>query len=517
MADASRVSNGVRDTVLAMGLAAVPLMLHLLTNTQYGYFRDEFYYIACSAHLDFGYVDHPPLSILMLAVERWLLGDSLSAIRFLPAVAGALLVLLTAAITRALGGGRFAQGLAALAVVVAPFYLAVGNFFSMNVLEPLFWMMAAYLLVRIVNTGNSRLWLAFGVVAGLGLENKHSMLLFGCGVLVALLLTPQRKYLRDGWLWLGAVTAALLFLPNILWEAGLGWPTLEFMHNAQTYKIAPMSPVELLVQQILMLQPLTLPLWLAGIWYYLFSRHGQRYRLCGWIYVVVLAVCILQRTKAYYLAPIYPLLLAAGAIVFERLTQRSDRGWLRPACISALAIGGIITAPLALPVLPADTLVRYARFLHLGESAKGATSETAKLGELPQYFADMFGWEDVVEAVARAYESLPVEERRKAAIYVGNYGEAGAIDVLGKARHLPPAISGHNNYWLWGPGDYSGEVVIVLGGPSQDLESLFEKVERVGTVRCGYCMPFENDRSVYVCRGLKRPLKEIWPQLKHYV
>jgi 4-amino-4-deoxy-L-arabinose transferase-like glycosyltransferase len=488
-------------------------MLHLYTNTQYGYFRDEFYYIACSAHLDFGYVDHPPLSILLLAVERWLLGDSLSAIRFLPAVAGALLVLLTAAITRALGGGRFAQGLAGLAVVVAPFYLLVGNFFSMNAFEPLFWMMAAYILICIVDTEQSRLWLLFGIVAGLGVENKHSMLFLGFGVVMALLLTRERKRLLDKWLWLGAGAAALIVLSNVVWEIAHDWPTIEFMRNAQAYKIAALSPIDFVAQQILMMQPLTLPIWMAGLGYF-FSRQGQRYRFCGWIYVVVLAVCILQKTKAYYLAPIYPLLLAAGAIVFERLTQRSERGWVRFACISALAIGGIITAPLALPVLPADTLVRYARLLHLGDSVK---SETAKLGELPQYFADMFGWEEVVEAVARAYENLPVEERRKAAIYVGNYGEAGAIDFLGKARHLPPAISGHNNYWLWGPGDYSGEVVIVLGGPLQDLESLFEKVERVGTVRCGYCMPFENERPVYVCRGLKRPLKEIWPQLKHYV
>ncbi|MFI5397902.1 MAG: ArnT family glycosyltransferase [Candidatus Binatia bacterium] len=516
MADVSKLSNGMRETAVVMGLAAVPFVLHLLTNTQYGYFRDEFYYIACSAHLDFGYVDHPPLSILLLAGVRWLIGDSLSAIRFLPAVAGALLVLLIAAITRALGGGRFAQGLAALAVIVAPFYLAVGNFFSMNAFEPLFWMMAAYVLIRIVDTEHSKLWLLFGIVAGLGVENKHSMLFFGFGVVMALLLTRERKRLLDKWLWLGAGAAAAIILPNVVWEIAHDWPTIEFMRNAQAYKIAALSPVDFVAQQILMMQPLTLPIWLAGLGYF-FSRQGQRYRFCGWIYVVVLAVCIVQKAKPYYLAPIYPLLLAAGAVVFEKVVQRSGREWLRPACISGLAIGGIITAPLALPVLPVDTLVRYARLLHLGEGAKGATSETQKLGELPQYFADMFGWEDVVSAVSIAYESLPAEERAKAVIYASNYGEAGAIEFLGKVRRLPGVVSGHNNYWLWGPGNYSGDVVIVVGGVSRDLESLFEKVERVGAVRCSYCMPFENDQPVYVCRGLRRPLREIWPRLKHYI
>jgi hypothetical protein len=511
-----RTRTATANYGLIGGIAAIPFIVHLLTNTRYGYFRDEFYYIACSQHLDWGYVDHPPLSIALLVLERWLLGDSPPAIRFLPAVAGAALIFLTAMTARELGGGRFAQALAGLAVACAPIYLGLANFFSMNAFEPLFWTAAACILIRIVNTENSKLWLLFGGVAGLGLQNKHSMLFFGFAVAAALLLTRERKRLADKWLWLGAGTAALIFLPNVVWEITHNWPTVEFMRNAQAYKIARLSPIEFLMQQMLMLNPLALPIWLAGLCYF-FSREGRRYQFCGWMYIVLLAVFMVENAKAYYLTPIYPLLLAAGATAIESIARRAHWRWLRVAAPVALVIGGIAAAPLALPVLPVEALIRYGHLLGVAGSVKRTTSETAALGELPQYFADMFGWDEVVSAVARAYESLSAEDRQKAAIFVGNYGEAGAINFLGKSHGLPEAISGHNNYWLWGPGDYSGEVVIVLGYTLEDLKPMFDSVEQAGTVHCKYCMPFENDRPVYICRGLKRPLREIWPRLKRYV
>ena len=504
-------------SAVAVAVGVLPLAAHLLTSTRYGYFRDEFYYIACSQHLDWGYVDHPPLSIALLALERWLLGDSLVAIRLLPALAGAGLVVLTVLLVRELGGGRCAQVLAAVALLVAPYYVAVDNFYSMNAFEPLFWMAAAYTLIRLVNTGNAKLWLVFGLVAGLGLENKHSLLFFGFAVALALLITPQRQHLAGRWVWLGAAIAGLCFLPNIVWQVRHGWPTLEFMHNAQVYKIAALSPPAFLAQQVLMLHPLTLPLWMAGLAYYLVAPGARSYRFCGWVYVILLALMLAERAKPYYLVPIYPLLLAGGAIVIETWTRQPRRQWLRPAYVIVLLIGGIVTAPLALPVLPAESVGWYARWLHLDAGAKSSTAERAELAELPQYFADMFGWDELVAAVARAYDSLPPHDRARAAIYVGNYGEAGAINFLGKARQLPTAISGHNNYWLWGPGNSSGDVVIVVGASREELEPMFASVEEVGRVQCRYCMPFENQRPVYICRALKRPLPELWPQLKRYV
>lgn len=512
-----RLNAAPSGSAVVLALAALTFLVHAATNGAYGYFRDELYYIACSDHLAAGYVDHPPLSILVLALNRALAGDSLFAMRFLPALAGACLVLVTGLLARQLGGGRFAQAVAATAVLVAPVYLEMGNFFSMNAFEPLTWTLCGALVIRIIQTGNARLWLLFGVVAGLGLENKHSMVFFGFGLFVALLLTPQRRLLRDRWLWGGVALAALIFLPNVVWQATHGWPTLEFMRHAQQFKNTAISPVEFLLQQVLMVQPVALPIWLAGLGYYLFSTEGRRYRVIGWTYLIVLTVFLFEHAKSYYLAPIYPLLLAGGAVAIDRGIQRRRHHWLRPALLSLLVVGGVVTAPLALPVLPVEAFVRYGNALGVGELAKRAPSERNAVAELPQYFADMFGWQELVAAIAAAYNSLPPEDRAQAAIFVQNYGEAGAIDFFGKAYHLPPAISPHNTYWLWGPGRSSGEIVIVLGGSEQELQTYFESVVQVGATHCRYCMPFENNRPIYIARKIKQPLSVIWPQLKRYI
>jgi 4-amino-4-deoxy-L-arabinose transferase-like glycosyltransferase len=502
--------------VLLGSLAVLALLIHCVTNSAYGYFRDELYYIACSNHLAAGYVDHPPLSIVLLAASRRLLGDSLPAIRLLPALAAAGLVALTGLLARALGGGRTAQALAALAVLVAPGYLVVHGFFSMNAFEPLFWGLAAYLLIQLLNTGNRTLWVPFGVVVGLGLENKHAMLFFGFGVAAALLLTPHRRLLRDKWLWAGGGLAALIFLPNLVWEATHHWPTVEFMRNAQAYKNAPISPAEFFAGQVMTLHPLTAPLWLAGLVFFLWSAAGRRYRLLGWIYVVICLLFIVEQAKVYYLMPIYPMLFAAGAVAAETWTQRRAR-WIRPAYVAVLVAGGLATAPMAVPVLPVETFIRYAHTLGLSQQAQKAVSERNEAAELPQYFADMFGWDDLVATIAQAYDSLPAADRARAAIFVQNYGEAAAIDFFGPAYQLPPAISGHNNYWLWGPRGATGEVVIVLGGSADQLASQCESVEPLGVVRCRYCMPFEDNRPIHLCRHLKQPLEQLWAQLKRYI
>jgi len=507
-----RPTVGTRDTLVLALLALAVFALHALTNGGYDYFRDEFYYLACADHLAAGYVDHPPLSILLLAASRRLLGDSLFALRLLPALASAALVFATGRAARALGGGVFAQGLAAVAVALAPVFLVVGNFYSMNAFEPLFWTAAGLILLRIIDGEDPRLWLALGLVIGLGLENKHSMAFFAFGVAAALLLSPQRRLLTSRWPWLGALVAATAFLPNLAWQVGNGFPTLEFMRHAQLLKNAALSPLEFVAQQILMLQPLTLPLWLGGL-LWLFSPAGRRHRAWGWIYVAVLAVLMAQHGKAYYLAPAYPMLFAAGATALESWT-RDRRRWLRPAYTALLLAGGVALAPLGLPILPVDALVRYSRALGVQE---GVRAENNALGQLPQHFADMFGWREMVATVAQVYHGLPPEDRRRCAIFGQNYGEAGAIDLFGKALGLPHAISGHNNYWLWGPGAFTGEVVIVIGGSAAELAPNCESLEQKAVTRCDYCMPFENNLPVFVCRSRGGRLGELWARVKRYI
>jgi hypothetical protein len=502
------------ESALIAFFSAVALLTHLLTNGRYGYFRDELYYIACGRHLAFGYVDQPPLSILLLRLSQLLLGDSLFAIRLLPALAGTAIVALTGIIAREMGGRAWAIALACAATLSALFYLAVGNFFSMNVFEPLFWMGAAYLLVRIINGGSSTLWLWLGVLLALGLENKHSTAFFAAGILVGLLLTPERRHFAEKYIWLGGVIAFAIALPNILWQALHHWPTYQLLSNiAHSNKNVALSPAQFIAQQINFMNPATLPLWLGGLVWLFGSRAGRRYRAIGIIYLVTLAEFIILRGKSYYLAPTYPMLFAAGGVAIERVFA-ARYIWLKPILLATILMAGALFAPLIVPILPPDKLVAYMRAIHF-EPPRTETSHTAIL---PQVFADQFGWEQMVGSVAQVYHHLRPEDEKRAAIFCENYGEAGAIDFFGPKLGLPSAISGHQNYFLWGPRDWTGEVILVLDTNDEDERELFASVEDLGqVVSSPWAMPFERRRHIYLCRDLKISVRELWPRVKNWL
>jgi hypothetical protein len=500
-------------TGVILGISFCKLLVHLYAGRHYGYFVDELYYLACSRHLDWGYVDQPPLIALITWTARSLFGDSLPAIRFLPALAGAAEVALTALIARELGGNRFAQGLAALATLVAPGILASDNLLSMNAFEPLFWMGCAFLFIRIVKTGNQKLWIWFGILAGLGLENKYSMLMFGAGIVFGLLLTSQRSLLASPWFWIAGAIAFLIFLPNLLWNIQHHFPFLELQNNIRhSGRDVPLGPLAFFGQEVLTLHPLTLPVWLAGLWFYFFSKSGRTFRALGWAWVFVAAVIVTLSPRVYYLFPAFPLLFAAGAVIWETCLKRPQFSRWKLAWIALTVVTSIILAPLAIPVLPPEMYIRYTKALRLAPPA----IETHRLGPLPQIFADQFGWEEMVATVARVYSNLPAEVRSKTAIFGQNYGQAGAIDLFGPKYGLPPAISGHQSYYLWGPRGYTGESVIVMEGRQEDLESRFASVQKVASVYHPYSMPYEHF-DVFYCRGLKQPLNEIWSQVKNWV
>ncbi len=512
-AEAATATLGPPLSRAVIVVALADVALHLLLSTRYGYFRDELYYLACANHLDFGYVDHPPLSILILWLETALFGTSLPALRLVPALAGGALVFLTGAFAREFGGGRWAQILAAVSVFVGPGMLGINGFYSMNAIEPLFFIGAAWIVVTIIKTGRERLWLWFGVLAGLGLENKLSMAFLCFGIAVGLLLTENRKYLLSRWLWLGAAIAAAIYLPHVIWQAMNGFPTLEFIANAQATKNYHAALPEFLAQQLLIMHPLTAPVWLAGLWYYFATDDGRRFRVLGWTFVAILAVFILQGAKAYYLVPAYPMLFAPGAATIERWGRERAWNWLVPATVGVIAIAGAAVAPMAMPILPVPLLIRYAAALGASE---GVRMERGKVGVLPQHFADMFGWTEKVEAVARVYQSLSPQDRAVTAIYAQNYGEAGAIDFFGPRYGLPRAISGHNSYWLWGPGELPARNLIVIGGDRKDLDQFCTEATVAAVVHCSLCMPFEDNLPIYLCRGLKLPVRQIWPRAKNY-
>lgn len=502
------------ESALIAFFSTVALLIHLLTNRRYGYFRDELYYIACGRHLDFGYVDQPPLSVLLLRLSQLLLGDSLFAIRLLPALAGAAMVALTGIIAREIGGRAWAIALACAATLSALFYLAVGNFFSMNAFEPLFWMGAVYLLVRIINGDSSTLWLWLGVLLGLGLENKHSTAFFAAGLLVGLLLTSERHHFAEKYIWLGGAIAFAIALPNILWQALHHWPTYELLSNiAHSNKNVALSPAQFIAQQAVFLNPGTLPLWLFGLFWLFGSRDGRRYRIIGIIYLVTLTEFIVLHGKSYYLAPAYPMLFAAGGVAVERIFAARFQ-WFKPVLLGAILATGVLIAPLAVPILPPDKLVAYMRATHM----QPPRTETSHTAVLPQHFADQFGWEQMVGSVAHVYHHLQPEDEKRAAIFCQNYGEAGAIDFFGPKLRLPPAISGHQNYFLWGPRDWTGEVALVLDAHDDDERELFTSVEDLGqVVSSPWAMPFERRMHIFLCRDLKVSVQELWPRLKNWL
>jgi hypothetical protein len=507
-----RRSSG--EPALIILFSGVALLVHLLTNGRFGYFRDELYYIACAKHLAFGYVDQPPLSILLLHLCQVLFGNSLFAIRLLPALAGAVTVAITGLIARELGGRGWAITLGCAGSLCALFNLAVGNFFSMNAFEPLFWMGCVYLLVRIINGGSPALWLWFGVLIGLGLENKHSTAFFAAGIFVALLLTPERRHFAKKWIWFGGLIAFAIALPNLLWQLQNHWPTYELLSNvASSDKNVALSPAQFILQQIVFMNPGTLPLWLSGLIWSFGSRDGRRYRALGIIYLVMLAEFIILHGKSYYLAPAYPMLVAAGGVAVERVFANRLR-WLKPVLLILILATGVLFAPLAVPILPPAKLVAYMRAIGL-QLPRTETSHTA---QLPQIFADQFGWEEMAASVGHVYNHLRPEDKKRAAIFCQNYGEAGALDFFGPKFGLPQTISGHQNYFLWGPRDWTGEVVLVLDTRDDDEREQFASVEDLGQiVSSPWAMPFERRTHIYLCHDLKANVREFWPRVKKWL
>jgi hypothetical protein len=504
----NRLTSG---PAIVLYLAAAKLLLHLLTVSRYGIFRDELYYIACADHLDWGYVDQPPLIAFITWAARNLFGDSLLGLRLLPGIAGAVLVWLTGKVARDMGGGRFAQALAALAIVVAPIYLIIHHWMTMNAFEPLIWMACIWCVVSAVGNNKPIYWLWFGVLVGVGMENKYSIAFFVLGLFVGILATPERRFLANHWIWIGAFVGFLIFLPNLWWLVQHHFPFLELMHNVRrSGRDIVRGPLAFVIDQVKLLNPILFPLWAGSLLWLLLARSGHRYRMLGWAFIATLAIFILLKGKNYYLGPAYPMLFAAGAVAFERMT--GDRlGWMRSVYVAMIVVAGILVAPLAAPFLPVDNYIRYQEI----SGTDPIRSENHAAGPLPQYFSDEFGWEEMTREVARVYNGLPSEQRTTTAIFASNYGEAGAIDFFGPKYGLPKAISNHQNYWYWGPREYTGDSVIVLGSDGTGDRRHFKSVELVGRVYNPYSRPDEHF-NVFLCRGLNGSLLAIWPTLKKW-
>ena len=513
----STTSETPRETSFApvlVALAKLVLLLVVASTTAYGYFRDELYYLACSEHLGWGYPDHPPLSVALLALNRWAFGDSLVALRWLPALAGSGTVLATGVLARELGGGRRAQLWAALASCCSLISMGSASIYSMNVFDALAWSLAALVLVRLVKGGDARGWIVLGVLVGLGAENKISMLWLGAAVAVGLVATQERRWLKTPWPWICGAVATLLFVPYLLWNWQHDWAHLTFMRNAASIKYASQTPYTMLADQLLIHNPATVPMGLAGLFFFFRSDDGRPFRMLGYIFVVPLVLLVLNwHSKAEYLAPAFVVLFAGGAVLMEPWSRRAGWTWLRWAYPSVIIGLFAIALPMVLPLMSAEDVSAYAEKL----GVESSSTEGKDVADLPQFYADMHGWEAMAQAVAEVVHGLPAAEREDARIYADNYGRCGAIDFFGKSRGLPPCLSGHNAYWLWGADETSREPLIVVGGDRAELEQLFESVELAGTHTAAHVMPYENHLDIYVCRRPRVTLETLWPTLKNYI
>ena len=500
---------------IVWGIALAAFVLHVVCNNRYGYFRDEFDYISCGRHLGWGYVDQPPLLPVLTRICLVIFGESLRSVRLVPALTCAALIVFTGVFARELGGKRFAVALSALAVLIGPIYISGGSLLTSNCdLEVLLWMGCVYFAILAIKRDQPKYWLWMGVIAGIGLEEKYSILVLGLAIVVGLLLTAERRLLVNKWMWIGGLAAFLIFLPNLLWNIHFDWPFVQLMRGIRAEgRDVVLSPWQYFSQQLLLTHFFSAPIWIAGVIAFLVARRFRSYRFLGWTYIIAFTLWVLFKGKNYYLAPIYPVYLAAGSVVIDDAIDRIRQSWLKPAIVALLVITGAIFAPLAMPILPIDQFISYMNWLPI--KVPRSEHSHARVA-LPQHYADQFGWNEIVEKAAEAWNRVPASDRRDCAIFGQDYGQAGAIDFLGPRYGLPPALSGDRTYWIWGPRGYSGNCLIVLDDRREQLEKLFEHVEYVGkSAPNPYAL--ETELSVYNCHGSKfGTFAELWPRLKHW-
>jgi hypothetical protein len=496
---------------LLLALICVKLLINLVFAQPYGYFRDEFFYLQLSERLTDGPIDMPLLAPALLWLARMLLGESLTVLHLFPVLAGCLVIGVSVQIVRELGGNRFAQLLAGLCTLLAPVNLGINSTFSYDSFDQLFWVLSLYFVFKVLKNENSKNWLGFGVAAGLGLLTKQTMLILGFALTLALLSTSARKYFRDRWIWLAAGIALLGLLPYLIMQIQLDWPILNYVQFYSSAKTYPVSPLEFLFFQIISQNPLTLPVWLSGLIYLLFART-KPFRPIGLTTLFLFGIFVFLQVKFYFLAPVYPLLFAFGSVWFSEFLAKKNWRWLAKAYIPVIILSGTLLAPFALPLLPVDDFIFYSK----GPGGNlGLKQERNEENELPQFFADRFGWPELAAEVVRIYQNLSPEEQKQVYVFTGNYGEAGAIQFFGKSAGLTRILSGHGQYFYWGPGECTGKIMITVGISREPLERIFKNVTLAGVFTCRYCMPYENRLPIFLCRDLLLPMQQLWPTLQH--
>lgn len=499
--------NKVQNTnnLILIGLALTGTLLHILLNGQYGFHRDELDFILSARQLSWGYVSYPPVTPFFARVGLELFGESLRGLRVIPAVAQGVAMILTGLMARDMGGKRNAQLMAAFAVFIAPISLMSGTVLMYIGFDYLWWILVAFFVVRLLATDDARYWLGIGAAIGIGMMTKYTIAFWVIGLIAAVLITDTRKYLRSKWLYLGAALALLIYLPNLIWQIQHDFISLEYLSSIHARDIKWGRANDFLIEQLYgTTNPFSLPLWTVGLSACLFSASMKRFRPLGWMFIVTFVIFLVSKGRGYYTGPAYVMLLAAGAVWFENwLGTRSDTA--RRVGFGFLwgmqVIGSLIGILLMKPIVPINSA--------LWDITSGINEDVR----------EMVGWQDLTAQVAAIYQNLPENEKSRTAILAGNYGEAGALDYYGKQYHLPRIISGANSLWYRGYGEPDPETVIIVGFDSGYANNFFSSCKYAGTVTNQYGVRNEETSyhtGLYVCRSMRRPWSEIWPEMQWY-
>ena len=490
-----------RDLWILVALAIAKLAFHVATDGQYGFHRDELQTLSDARHLDWGFVAYPPLTPFIGRIELLLFGTSLSGFRFFPALAQSLVFVVTGLMARQLGGGRAARLGAANAVALTPVSLS-GSALMMYVSFDYLWcVLLAYFVICRIESGDARWWLAIGAAVGLGMMTKYTMAFFAMGLVVGVLFTPWREDLRSKWLWLGLGLSVLIFLPNFIWQVHHDFITLTFLEYIHARDIHIGRTGGFWIDQIKIAANFaTLPLWLLGLGSLLFAGSFKRWRILGWMFVVPFLIFVAARGRGYYAAPLYPMLLVAGAVQLQNLLSPQSLRWRRAgwAACTVLLLIGMIVLRICLPLASVDS------------------PSWGRINELNGDFREEFGWPELATEVARIWNGLSPEERAHAGIWGSNYGEAGALELYGPSHGLPQVISAVNSFWLRGPPRPVPQTLIVVGAQRKDLDKPCTTVELAG--HTGNAAHVDNEETkwhpdIFICRGVRKPLDELWPRL----
>jgi len=495
-------SNDIAVLVL---WATAGVLLHTVTNGQYGFHRDELATLDDARSLEWGYVAYPPLTPFLARVAFTLFGPSLVGLRSFAAVALGLVLVLTGLMARHLGGGRQAQIVAALAAAIGGVAFGGGRLFQYVSFDYLWWVAAAYFMVRLLASDDPRWCLAIGAAIGLGMLTKYTMMFLTAGIATGFLLTPARRFLRSPWLWCGIALALMIFLPNLLWQMRHHFVSLDFLKSIHARDVSIGRTDSFVLDQFwIATNPPTVPLWLAGLFYLFATTDGRRYRPIGWMFIVPFVLFVVGKARGYYLAPGYPMLFAAGAVWGERwVASLSTRRALviRRTTWRALAIGALVDAAIVLPIAPPGSL-----WWQFADRANGGN------------FNEEIGWPEFVQTIASIRDSLPVEERSRLGILAGDSGQAGAINLYGSTLKLPRAICGMNSHWLRGYGDPPPETVIVVGMSRDFAQRAFESCQIAGHVsnRFGIGNSTIRNPDIFVCHSLQQPWPQFWRGFQYY-